>query len=142
MTDEIIFEEAPPRARPSEHYALLLAVKKATATARVKIGLEQRDAQGLATQVRGAASKIGGGFDVVARYHPETESYGVWVSYSAAPGDEPPVPSPEARAEAKEIIDAAMRRPVPTADDEDIDPIGDDGDDSDWELPERSGAKV
>lgn len=147
-TSEIDFEEPPPIARRSEHLPLLLALKAIPGrSARVQKDkrLTDKEAQSLANAVKGAAAKIGDGYSVVTRFIPAADCHGVWVTYEPVEGDEPPVPTPEARAEAKETIADAMQRPIPAESTE----ITGDGtgqalplaDDTDWELPERSGAR-
>lgn len=92
MTDALVFEEPPPRTQRSEHYALLMALKEnpGKGFARVKIDLDEKDANRLAAQVRAAASKLGDGFEVIARWMPTTGKHGVWAKYDEAPGDQPP----------------------------------------------------
>lgn len=144
---EIDFEEPPPIARRSEHLPLLLALKAAPGrSARIQKDavLSEADANKLANALKGAARKIGNGYKVVTRFIPAVSHFGVWVTYEPAEGDEP-VPSAEAAEAAKSTIAAAMNRPIPVESTEvdDVDPIGEDSpDDSDWELPERSGART
>lgn len=149
-TDQIDFEEPPPIARKSEHLPLLLALKGVPGrSARIQkdVALSESDANKLATALKGAARKIGNGYKVVTRFIPAADHFGVWVTYEPAVGDEP-VPSVEAAEGAAVTIAGAMNRPIPVEStevdpDDDIDPIGEDSpDDSDWELPERSGART
>lgn len=175
MTDvELVFDPPPPRSRRSEHLPFLLALRAAPATdltpegpatpyARVKVDLGEKEAHSLASTIRAAARSIGEGFDIIARFIPATNAYGVWARYVHVTADA--VPTPEAREEAKAMIADAMNTrtapatgsvmiPVPSTEtligdgsgqalppaDDDLDPIGED--DMDWELPERSGAKT
>lgn len=154
MSDiEIDFEEPPAIARKSEHLSLLLALKDhAGKSARIKKNeaLDEKAAVQLAGVVKRAAAKIGNGYEVVSRFIPAANHYGVWVTYSPAEGNEPfvpPAPITEAEAidQAKALV-AEANRPIPvtsTEVDDDIDPIGEDSpDDADWELPERTGARA
>ncbi len=111
MTIEIDFEEPPPIARRSEYLELLLALKQYPGeSARIKkdVALSAAGAAQLAGVVSRAATKIGDGYDVVTRFIPAVDHHGVWVTYQPAPDDEPGIPTAEARAEAKGIIDEAM----------------------------------
>ena len=92
MTDELVFEEPPQRTQRSEHYTLLMALKQnpGRGFARVKVDLEEKDANRLAAQLRAAASKLGDGFTIIARWVPDTGKHGVWAKYDEAPGDQPP----------------------------------------------------
>jgi hypothetical protein len=151
--DAIDFEEVPPIARRSEYLPLLLALKGVPGrSARIQkdAALSQGDAQKLANTLKTAAGKIGDGFDVDTRFIPAADRYGVWVTYNPVEGDEPPVPSPEQRAEAKAMIEEATpayrKDAIPA---ESVEVTGDGsgqalpplgpGDDigDEWELPER-----
>lgn len=135
MTD-IIFEEPPKRGKRSAHFDLLLALKgHPKRDARVQVDMDEKEANKLASAVRTAASKLGDGFVVTARYIPETGKHGVWVRYEPAVGDEPPTQE-QAHAEASALIRDAAKQGLPDPDD-DLDPIGDD---DEWETPPRSKA--
>lgn len=92
MTDALVFEEPPQRTQRSEHYTLLMALKSnpGRGFARVKIDLDEKDADRLAAQLRAASSKLGDGFEVIARWIPASGKHGVWAKYDEAPGDQPP----------------------------------------------------
>lgn len=146
---DIDFEEPPPIARRSEHLPLLLALKSVPGrSARIQkdVALSESDANKLATALKGAARKIGNGYKVVTRFIPAADHFGVWVTYELVAGDEPFVPpAPVTEAEAQDQAAALVRAanpPIPatSTEVEDPDPIGED--DSDWEMPERSGARA
>jgi hypothetical protein len=144
---DIDFEDVPPIAQRSPHLPLLLALKGAPGrSARIHkdAALSQTDAAKLANTLKNAAAKIGDGYDVATRYLPAFDYYGVWVTYSPAEGDEPPIPTPEQRAEAKAMIDEAMtpayRRDAIPAESAEV--VGDGSGEAlppiedEWEFPE------
>ncbi len=150
----IDFEEPPPIARRSEHLPLLLALKDHPGkSARIQKDrqLTAAEAQQLAGVIQRAAAKIGDGYDVVTRFIPAADHHGVWVTYQPAAGDEPEpnVPTAEARAAARADIEEAMtpqyRKDAIRVESAEL--TGDGSgealppveDDSDWELPERTG---
>lgn len=152
---EIDFEEPPPIARRSVHLPLLLALKGHPGeSARIQkdAKLDAAGAAQLAGAVTRAADKIGNGFEVVTRFIPAVDHHGVWVTYNPAPDDDPATPEEKAVAEAREMVaDAAAEwypdAPIPA---ESSEIVGDGSgeapppivDDTEWELPERSGVKA
>jgi hypothetical protein len=116
MTDDIVFEEPPPRTGRREHYPLLMVLKanpvkagEPGGYARVRIDLTEKEANGLANSLRAAAKKLGDGFEVISRYIPDSGKHGVWARYVETPGDQPP---PEEIAAAMNTEAMAVDPPV------------------------------
>jgi hypothetical protein len=115
MTD-LVFEDPPKKSRRSEHWEYLLAVKEHPATPtssgwtrfRGADTMTERLATGLASTLRAAASRLGGGWEITARMVAGSVNYGVWVRYVAPAIDEPQNDAPAINA----AIDAAPTIPT------------------------------
>lgn len=116
MTEEIIWEEPPPRFKRTVHHDWLAAIQAfpGRPARRNPELLVVKDANALAGTLRNAAGHLGGKWDISARAVPGTGGkYGVWATFVGAdtPEDEvaPEVPTEKAVTDAKAHIDTAMR---------------------------------
>lgn len=117
MTDTLVFEEPPKKARRSEHHSYLLALQDHPGKwARFRAGevLSEKVAGGIANQLRTAASNVAQGYDVTARRLAPNQIpatvvdgsvvYGIWIRFKPSASDQPPeVQAAEMNTEAMAV---------------------------------------